>query len=51
LGDLPRRERSRLKRFSFTAVRPSFDTHPFQVCGRDEGNSTSVPWGRITMVA
>jgi 3-methylfumaryl-CoA hydratase len=48
LVDLLRRERprSRLKRFSFTAVRPSFDTHPFQVCGRDEGNSTFVLWGQ-----
>ena len=48
LVDLLRRERpqARLKRFAFTAVRPSFDIHRFHVCGRDDGSSTYQLWGR-----
>jgi 3-methylfumaryl-CoA hydratase len=48
LVDLLRRERpqARLKRFAFTAVRPSFDIHRFQICGRDDGHSTFALWGR-----
>jgi len=48
LVDLLRRERpqARLKRFAFTALRPSFDIHRFQVCGRDDGSSTFALWGR-----
>jgi 3-methylfumaryl-CoA hydratase len=39
LLDLLRRERpaARVRRFRFTAVRPTFDTHPFRVAGRDDG--------------
>ena len=35
LADLARRERpdSRVTRFSFRAVRPTFDLHPFRLCG------------------
>ena len=48
LVDLLRRERpkARLQRFAFTALRPTFDLHPFDVCGRDEGSSVFALWGR-----
>lgn len=48
LVELLRRERpqARLKRFAFTALRPSFDIHRFQVCGRDDGSSTFALWAR-----
>lgn len=48
LVDLLRRERpqSRLRRFAFTAIRPTFDIHRFHVCGRDEGESRCTLWGR-----
>lgn len=48
LVDLLRRERpqARLRRFAFTAVRPTFDLHPFVVCGRDDGGSTFALWAR-----
>ena len=48
LVDLLRHERplARLKRFAFTAVRPTFDIHRFHVCGRDDGSSTFQLWGR-----
>jgi 3-methylfumaryl-CoA hydratase len=38
LVDLLRREHPalRLRRFDFTALRPSFDIHPFEVCGRED---------------
>lgn len=34
-----------VKRFSFKAVRPTFDIHPFTVCGKVEGKTVSL-WGR-----
>jgi 3-methylfumaryl-CoA hydratase len=48
LVDLLRRHRphARLTHFAFTAVRPVFDIHRFQVCGRDDGSSTFRLWGR-----
>jgi 3-methylfumaryl-CoA hydratase len=48
LVDLLRRERPRaaLKRFAFTAVRPTFDIHRFTVCGRDQGDGSCALWGR-----
>ena len=48
LLDLLRRERpqARLKAFSFRVQRPTFDTHRFQVCGRDDGRSTFPLWCR-----
>ncbi|MBT9490304.1 MAG: MaoC family dehydratase N-terminal domain-containing protein [Rubrivivax sp.] len=48
LVDLLRRERpqARLKRFAFTALRPVFDIHRFQVCGRDDGHATFALWAR-----
>jgi 3-methylfumaryl-CoA hydratase len=40
LLDLLRRERphARVRRFSFTALRPLFDIHPFTLCGRQEAD-------------
>ncbi len=48
LVDLLRRERPAvvLKRFAFTMLRPSFDIHAFEVCGRDDGASRFQLWGR-----
>jgi len=48
LVDLLRRERPQatLRRFSFTALRPTFDIHRFEVCGRDEGDGRYALWGR-----
>ncbi|MFZ2652302.1 MAG: acyl-CoA dehydrogenase, partial [Burkholderiaceae bacterium] len=53
LADLLRREQSeaRLRRFSFTAMRPLFDTHRFSVCGRldldsDAGSRHATLWAR-----
>ena len=42
---------ARVKRFSFKAVRPTFDIHPFTVCGRVDPVSAGRPrtvtlWGR-----
>ena len=58
LVDLLRRERpqAKLRHFSFTALRPTFDIHSFKLCGRDEGNSTFTLWscdheGFLTMRA
>lgn len=34
-----------VKRFSFKAVRPTFDTYPFTVCGKREGETVTL-WGR-----
>jgi len=34
-----------VKRFSFKAVRPTFDIHPFSVCGKVEGQTATL-WGR-----
>lgn len=34
-----------VKRFSFKAVRPTFDIHPFTVCGKVEGQTVTL-WGR-----
>ncbi len=58
LLDLLRRERpgARVKRFSFTALKPVFDLHAFEVCGRDEGGSRFPLWtrdheGHLTMRA
>ena len=49
LVDLLRRERpeAELRAFSFTAVRPTFDTHRFHVCGApgDEPGAFAL-WGR-----
>lgn len=48
LVDLLRRQRpqARLQRFEFTALRPIFDTHPFEVCGRDDGGPVIPLWAR-----
>jgi 3-methylfumaryl-CoA hydratase len=53
LVDLLRRNLpdAQVKRFSFKAVRPTFDIHPFTVCGRVDPVSTGQPrtvtlWGR-----
>ncbi|GAB4038533.1 MAG: MaoC family dehydratase N-terminal domain-containing protein [Rubrivivax sp.] len=48
LVDLLRRERpsARLTRFAFTALRPTFDTHRFEVCGRDDGDGRCALWAR-----
>ena len=47
LTDLLRRNLpdAKVKRFSFKAVRPTFDIHPFTVCGKLEGKKVSL-WGR-----
>jgi len=59
LADLARRQRpdARLRSFSFRAVRPTFDLHPFSVNGRpaEDGNSVQL-WaqdheGWLTMQA
>lgn len=44
LLDLLRRERpgARVTHFDFRAVKPTFDTAPFQVCGRLEGDGHTV---------
>ncbi|MCW5627020.1 MAG: acyl-CoA dehydrogenase, partial [Burkholderiales bacterium] len=36
----------RVQRFSFKAVRPIFDLHRFNVCGRREGERDVVLWAR-----
>ena len=48
LMDLARRERpgQSVRAFSFKAVRPMFDIHPFSVCGRDEGAGQLALWAR-----
>ena len=48
LMDLLRRERPRavVKQFSFTAKSPLFDLHPFDVCGRFEGERGVTLWAR-----
>jgi 3-methylfumaryl-CoA hydratase len=48
LVDLLRRERpqARLTHFAFAALRPTFDIHRFEVCGRDDGGSTFALWSR-----
>jgi 3-methylfumaryl-CoA hydratase len=47
LLDLLRRQlpHATVKRFSFKAVRPTFDIHPFTVCGKTEGKTVTL-WGR-----
>jgi 3-methylfumaryl-CoA hydratase len=47
LMDLLRRNlpRALVKRFAFKAVRPTFDIHPFTVCGKVEGQTVTL-WGR-----
>jgi 3-methylfumaryl-CoA hydratase len=44
LADLARRERpaARFSRFSFRAVRPVFDLHPFRVCGRPSADGRAA---------
>jgi 3-methylfumaryl-CoA hydratase len=44
LVDLARRERpgAQLRSFSFKAVRPTFDLHPFRVCGRPSADGRSA---------
>jgi len=44
LAELLRREmaRSALKRFSFRAVSPLFDTAPFKICGKPEGHGKTI---------
>ena len=46
--DLLRRERpaARVQRFSFTAKSPLFDLHPFEVCGRADGERAVALWAR-----
>jgi 3-methylfumaryl-CoA hydratase len=46
LADLLRRARPelRVRGFSFRAVRPLFDLHPFRVCGRAEGDGRFALW-------
>jgi 3-methylfumaryl-CoA hydratase len=58
LVDLLRREMpaARLTRFAFTALRPTFDTHPFRVCGRTDATGHVALWaadheGWLTMRA
>jgi 3-methylfumaryl-CoA hydratase len=48
LIDLLRRQRPKamVKRFAFTAKSPLFDLHPFEVCGRFEGERAAVLWAR-----
>jgi len=48
LVDLLRRRRpnATLRRFAFTALRPTFDLHRFHVCGRDDGAATVQLWAR-----
>jgi len=48
LLDLLRRQRpaARVRRFRFTAVRPTFDGHAFRVCGRDEGPDGFALWAQ-----
>jgi 3-methylfumaryl-CoA hydratase len=48
LVDLLRRERpdARLTRFSFTAVRPTFDIHPFRVCGHPGEDGGVALWAQ-----
>lgn len=36
---------AKVQRFSFKAVRPTFDIHPFSVCGKVEGRTATL-WGR-----
>jgi 3-methylfumaryl-CoA hydratase len=47
LVDLLRRNlpAATVKRFSFKAVRPTFDIHPFTVCGKVDGQTVTL-WGR-----
>lgn len=47
LLDLLRRQlpHATVKRFSFKAVRPTFDIHPFTVCGKLEGQTVTL-WSR-----
>lgn len=37
---------ARLRTFQFFAVRPVFDCHPFDLCGRDEGGGKFALWVR-----
>ncbi len=48
LIDLLRRERpeARVHRFAFTAKSPLFDLHPFEVCGRFDGERGVALWAR-----
>jgi 3-methylfumaryl-CoA hydratase len=48
LVDLLRRERphARVQRFAFTAKSPLFDLHPFDVCGRFDGERSVALWAR-----
>ena len=48
LADLLRRHQpdAVLRRFEFKALHPTFDLHPFQVCGRAEGPGRWQLWGR-----
>jgi len=47
LLDLLRRHlpHAQVQRFSFKAVRPTFDLHPFTVCGKRDGQTVTL-WGR-----
>jgi 3-methylfumaryl-CoA hydratase len=46
LLDLLRRERpdAVVTRFEFKAVSPLFDTHPFTVCGKPDGDRRVALW-------
>ena len=48
LLDLLRREQpsAQVARFSFRAMQPLFDTAPFEVCGRPEGERSVKLWAR-----
>jgi 3-methylfumaryl-CoA hydratase len=49
LVDLLRRERpdATVQRFEFRAIRPTFDLHPFSVCGAPQADGRTVRlWGR-----
>ncbi len=37
---------ARVRRFRFTAVRPTFDTHAFRVAGRDDGPDGIALWAQ-----
>ncbi|MFY9510100.1 MAG: MaoC family dehydratase N-terminal domain-containing protein [Rubrivivax sp.] len=48
LLDLLRRQQpaARVTRFQFKALRPTFDLHPFSVCGRPDGAGRWALWAR-----
>ena len=58
LVDLLRRQHpgARLRRYRYTALRPTFDLHPLRLCGREDGPHSHALWsqdheGVLTMTA